>query len=183
MSRNGLWGLLLMALGCLALILFAMLPYAWTQYASAESESVLEEIALIESKLARAKTGTGPKLRQGTDVAPMFVSGTTEGTILAELQKVVAKKAQESDVQLVRFQPLQTDVDGQLTTIRMEVAASGSLTQLQQYALKLETGLPILFVIEAQMTPKQQAESEFPSEAMTLTLKLEANGWREASAP
>jgi hypothetical protein len=179
----GLWGLAIMLAGALALAIIAAAPFAWAQYTATEYSVLQKEVTLIESKLTGAKTVGGPKVPQGTDVSPMFVGGKTDGTVLAELQRIVAVKAGDSGAQIMRLQPLQSDADGQATMVRLEVAAGGTLAQLQGFILSLETQLPVLFVVDAQMTPKQQSDQEFPSEAMMLVLKLEAFSWREASTP
>ena len=62
----------------------------------------------------------------------------------------------------------------------MDVVATGSMDALRAYLLALESGLPVIMINEAEITPKDNQQTEYPSESVRVALQVEAYGYHEA---
>ena len=50
----------------------------------------------------------------------------------------------------------------------------------EAYLLALESGLPVIMINEAEITPKDNQQTEYPSESVRVALQVEAYGYHEA---
>ena len=80
--------------------------------------------------------------------------------------------------------PLPGEAAKGLTPYRLAVDATGGIEQLRGFLADIESGLPLVAVTGFDIKPQTAAspgEQSYPSEALALSLRLEAYGW--ASAP
>ncbi len=183
LNRQALAGVLVLVAALAALIGLAVLPFLWTAQTQATIAERQAEVRFLEARINKAPAGNRPGFTAGDDVKPVFLSAATAGLGYAALQRLVDGLAEESGLAVERIQPLQSDEAGDLTTLRMEVEATGSIEALQQFLVALEAGTPFVFVSGARMAPAQATEADssiLPSEKLVVSLQLEAFAWREA---
>lgn len=182
MTAKAYWGIALLVGAVLAMAGIAALPYAW---AAAQEDALAEkrlELRFLEAKLNKARTGPKNRLTAADDVKPLFVSGSTPGLALAQIQGIAGQLATESGMTVERLQPLQSDREGQLAVMRMEAEVTGSLESLRKYLAAIETSVPLMFVSRLKIAAPEAAGDggALPSDQLTVTLQLESYGWWEA---
>ncbi len=183
LSGRGLTGLALVIAALAAMAAVAALPFVWYSASSAELADSRNALRLLEAKLKNATRGERPPLVVSDDIAPMFVSGTTPGLALAELQRLAGKLAQDNGMVVERTQLLPTENSGGLAVLRMEIETSGSLADLRGYLLAIETGEPLILIKEATIgvpAAAGDAGAALPSDHLSVALQVEAYGWWEA---
>ena len=185
LSKQGVYGLaLLFAAACLVAVT-AWLPYVWYGTIAGQTGTARTELRFIEARINAAKGASRPQLSAGDDVAPLLLTGGTAGLSLADLQTRVATLATAAHITIVRNQPLQTDRQSGLAVLRSEVEAAGSIESLRDFLIALETGEPLIFVNQVQISGPAAAAADangpLPSENLTALLQIEAYGWWEAA--
>lgn len=183
LSPKGRWGLALLTGIFLALTGAAILPYVWIASLAAELQEKRAELRFMESRLQAAKGGVKVRLTAADNIDPLFVAGTTQGLALAGLQGFLGKLASDNGMAVERLQPLQAEYQGGLAVLRMEVEAAGSIENLRNYLLAVETGQPLIFVNRVRISAPEGASQDnggLPSERLDVALQLEAYGWWEA---
>ena len=123
------------------------------------------------------------RLTEADDIDPVFVTGSTPGLAIAEMQSFASKLAGESGMTVQRLQPLQADRDGNLAVLRIEAEVTGNIEGLRSYLLAIESGVPMVFINRIRIAaPESVAEGgALPSDQLTATLQLESFGWWEAT--
>lgn len=183
LSRQALPGVLVLAAAFAVLAGLAVLPFLWAAHTQETIAERQAEVRFLEARVNKAPAGSRAGFVAGDDVRPVFLSASTPGLGHAALQRLVDRLAEDSGLAVERIQPLQSDEAGDLTTLRMEVEATGSIEALQQFLIALEAGTPFVFVSGARMAPGRPGEAEggaLPSENLVISLQLEAFAWREA---
>ncbi|MCB1379279.1 MAG: hypothetical protein KDK89_13080 [Alphaproteobacteria bacterium] len=180
LSRKGLHGLLLLLCAAGFLGGLAWAPYYWQADIENQRAERELELRLIESRLTASRDQKGPPLTQDDKIDPMFVTGPTTGLAMAEFQRILSDMAGKTGMVIERQQPLQTDAGPDSTILRMDVVATGSMDALRAYLLALESGLPVIMINEAEITPKDNQQTEYPSESVRVALQVEAYGYHEA---
>ncbi len=185
-SAEGLQGLAILGLVMLLLGAIAATPWLWVGPLEAQNAERALEVRLIESRIARAARQQPQQLTEADGIARMFLQGETNGLTLANFQALLNATAQANGLTIARIEPLQTDVQGPLSTYRMELAGQGSIESVRNFALALEAMVPVVFIREVQLAPDNAKAAEgdpFLSEKLMVGLKVEAFGWKEAVAP
>jgi hypothetical protein len=183
MTSKGYWGFALLVCGVLAMAGIAALPYAW---AAAQEDALAEkrlELRFMEAKLKNAKSGPKQQLSMSDEIGTLFVSGSTPGLAIAQMQGVASQLATQSGMTVERLQPLQTDREGQLAVLRIEAEVTGSLEGLRGYLAALDTAVPFFFINRMKVEAPEATALEggaLPSDQLTVTLQLESFGWWEA---
>ncbi len=178
-------GLALLISAVLAMAALAALPFALQ---ASELSGLAEkrlELRFMEARLKSAKEGPQNRLTEADNVDPLFVSGTTTGLAVAEMQAFASKLAQASGLAVQRLQPLQADRDGKLAVLRIEAEVTGSIEGLTQYLLAVEAGQPMMFVNRMKIAAPEALSDTgaLPSEQLTVTLQLESFAWWEDATP
>ena len=166
----------------LAMAAVAALPFIWNAgQQDALAEKQLER-RFMEAKLQSAAKGPRNRLTASDDVGPIFVSGSTPGLAVAQMQGVASQLASDSGMTVERLQPLQSDQEGQLALLRMEAEVTGSIVGLRQYLAALESSVPYVFVNRVRIdAPDNAGDGALPSDKLTVTLQLESFGWWETA--
>jgi Type II secretion system (T2SS), protein M subtype b len=183
LSANGRWGAALLLAGIIVMAGLASLPYIWHANANETLAEKNLELRFIEAKLKSARNNRRSNLTAVDNIEPIFVAGNTPGLALAEMQNFVGTLASGNGMSIDRLQPLQTELDGSLAVLRMEVETVGSIESLRGYLLALETAEPVMFINRVRISaPDNQAEASgaLPSDKLTVLVQLEAFGWWEA---
>lgn len=182
LNRQAAAGLIVLAAAAAVLIVLAGLPHWWTMVTKEDIALRQAEAKFLEARVSKASAGSRAGFVAGDDVRPIFLAARTAGLGHAALQREVDRRAEESGLAVMRIQPLQSDEAGNLTTLRMEVEASGSIEALQQFLVALEAGTPFVFVSAARIAPGRADDPEssaLPSENLNVSLQLEAFAWRD----
>jgi Type II secretion system (T2SS), protein M subtype b len=180
LSGKGLWGLFILLAGFAMLCGIAALPFYWSSLIDDQLGAARNDLRFIEAKINNAKIAKPPQLTAADDIGPVFISGGTAGLALADLQRRLAQMAEQSGLAITRTQPLQSEGSNGLATLRMEVEATGTIESLRNYLVAIETGAPLIFVNQAQLSaPEGNAASDksLPSDKLSVVLQLEAYGW------
>ena len=185
MTAKASWGLTLLIGALIAMAGLAALPFALRASELNDLAEKRLELRFMEARLKATKDGPQTRLGATDDIAPLFVSGTTPGLAIAEMQALATKLAQASGMEVQRLQPLQADRDGKLAVVRIEADVTGSIESLGRYLLSIETGQPLVFVNRMKIAaPEGTSDSgALPSEQLTVTLQLESFGWWKDAAP
>lgn len=185
MTAKASWGLTLLIGALIAMAGLAALPFALRASEQNDLAEKRLELRFMEARLKAAKDGPQNRLRATDDIALLFVSGTTPGLAIAEMQALTTKLAQASGMVVQRLQPLQADRDGNLAVLRIEAEVTGSIENLGQYLLSIETGQPLVFVNRMKIAAPEGASDTgaLPSEQLTVTLQLESFGWWKDVSP
>jgi hypothetical protein len=173
LSPQGIWGLVLLALGLMLGIAAAIAPYYGTVLAR---QSIAERSA--DLRFLEKKIGAAPRSRLAItaddDFGAMFVAGKTPGLGLAELQRRIGDIAAKSGMTVARAQPLGSGQDDG-SVLRMDLEMAGNIQSLRDFLLALETGLPVVFVREARIAAG-------PDESLVVALQIESYGAWETAA-
>jgi hypothetical protein len=183
LSRQGIWGLAVLAAVVVAMAGIAALPYFWLDAGGAKLAERKTELHFLEARLKSTKGAQHMALTAADNIEPLFVPGSTAGLATASLQSLVAKIAQQNGMVVERTQALQTEQRDGLGVLRMEVEASGSIANLRGYLLAIEAGEPLVFINQAKMSADPSAgagDGALPSDKLTVALQLEAYGWWRA---
>jgi hypothetical protein len=167
----------------LLLLLAAVLPYVWHVSLRQQAAAQSAELDHLKARVLARENARGPVLTEQDQLQDMFLPGTTAGTTLASFQTIVSEAAAASGIGVLRMQPLPTDEVEGLSPYRLSVDATGSLEQLQQFLLSVETMLPVVIVSGFDIVPRAAGGAEpqpYPSEDLAITLRLEAYAWRGA---
>ena len=172
-------GMAIVAAAALALCVLAYLLVAWH---AAESERLARadaEHKMVAERAAKAEKEGATRLTEADSVAPMFLEGSTPGLVFAKFQSIAGEAASAAGLAVKRMQPADTgDAEAGLP-YRLTMDAEGSIEQLRDFLADVESGLPVMFVtgLEIQPASGDGAADEYPSEALRMTLRLEAYGW------
>lgn len=184
LSRQGIWGFVILGAALVVMAAIATLPYVWLAVSEPAYAETRTELRFLQGKLKNSKTVQQAGLTAADNIDPLFVAGDTPGLATAGLQSIVAQIAGENGMVVERTQPLQTDNTDGAGILRMEVEASGSIENLRGYLLALESNMPLIFVNQAKVSPSQSTDNieSLPSDRLTVSLQLEAYGWWEAKS-
>lgn len=165
--------------GLVGLLLLAGLPFLWL---GGLGEQVLADKAqydLLAARAARLSDAGRVRLTEADQPARLFLPGETAGTTLAAFQSIVNAAAVKSGLGIMRMQPLPADTVNGLSAYRLSVDAAGGIEQLRSFLADIESSLPLIVVSGFEIRPQNSAtpgEQPYPSEALALSLRLEAYG-------
>ena len=182
LSKQGLAGLAILVVSVVGLLAIAAAPFFWLRDLTAQVTASHSELALAETKI---NTGGGGHrlplaLRKNFDMA--YVGGQTQGLAQAELQRLVGELATSNGLVIEKIQLLETEPQEGAAPIRMEVETSGSLDGLRGYLHAIETGMPLIFIREANVAAAAngvESSKADPSSNLLVRLDIEAFGWSE----
>jgi hypothetical protein len=180
LSSRGFWGLAILLLGLAGLSAAAAAPFLWRPALAVRLDDGQRLMQLIESKLAQAEANRKPLLVTAANAGEAYVTGETAGLATASLQRIMVDLANANDMRVEKVQPLPADAKDGLARLRLEIETTGSLESLRGYLMAIETGTPLLFVKEAHVTTSASPggdSSQLPSEALTVSLQVEAYSW------
>lgn len=162
------------------LVLLALLPFLWLGGLREQAHAAKSEYELVKARAARLADAKQVRLTAADEPGRMFLPGETAGTTLAAFQSIVNATALGSGLSIVRVQPLPTEPAKGVTPYRLAVDATGSLEQLRAFLAEIESAIPLVFVTGFEIKPEtaaDAAEQPYPSEKLSLTLRLEAYGY------
>jgi len=184
LSKAGAIGLAMAIAAVMLMAAAASVPYFWHAAIAGQLAESRDLLTLIETKTRSAASRKGAALTPADDIAPLFVSGSTSGLALAELQRLAGTMAEQNGLVVERTQPLPAEEKDGAAILRLEVETSGSIEGLRGYLHGLETGTPLIFVRSAHISAgpaEGETGQSVPSERLSVRLELEAFGWWEAS--
>lgn len=173
-------GLAVLGVAALALLCAAYLLYAWHAAAAERLQQAEAEHELVAARAAKAASEGATRLTEADNVAPMFLEGATPGLVFATFQSIADEAATAAGLAVKRMQPVDTgDAEGGMP-YRLNMDAEGSIEQLRDFLADVESGLPVMFVtgLEVQPAAAEGENDQYPSEALRMTVRIEAYGWR-----
>ena len=180
LSAEARKGLAVLGVAALALLCAAYLLYAWHAAAAERLQQAEAEHELVAARAAKAASEGATRLTEADNVAPMFLEGATPGLVFAKFQSIAGEAATAAGLAVKRMQPVDTgDADGGMP-YRLNMDAEGSIEQLRDFLADVESGLPVMFVtgLEVQPSAAEGEDDQYPSEALRMTVRIEAYGWR-----
>lgn len=184
MNRNGLSaeaakGAVILAGLFVALLALAYLIFAWHGDAKERLQQAAEQHDLIAARAAKAAREGTARLAAADGVEAMFLDGATPGLAIAAFQRLASDAATASGLSVLRMTPVDIDAGGQDAPYRLSIDAEGSLAQLQAFLAAIEAGLPVMFVTRLDIQPAatEGETAAFPSEALRISLGVDAYGW------
>ncbi len=173
-------GMAVLAVALLALIVMAYLLLAWHSAAAERLRQAEAEHDMVAARVAKAAGEGVTRLTEADNVGPMFLEGATPGLVFAKFQSIAGEAATAAGLAVKRMQPVDTgDGEGSMP-YRLNMDAEGSIEQLRDFLADVESGLPIMFVtgLEIQPSAGEGEADQYPSEALRMTVRIEAYGWR-----
>jgi len=180
LSAEARKGLAVLGVAALALLCAAYLLYAWHAAAAERLQQAEAEHEMVAARAAKAASEGATRLTEADNVAPMFLEGATPGLVFAKFQSIAGEAATAAGLAVKRMQPVDTgDADGGMP-YRLNMDAEGSIEQLRDFLADVESGLPVMFVtgLEVQPSAAEGEDDQYPSEALRMTVRIEAYGWR-----
>jgi len=180
LSAEARKGLAVLGVAALALLCAAYLLYAWHAAAAERLQQAEVEHEMVAARAAKAASEGATRLTEADNVAPMFLEGATPGLVFAKFQSIAGEAATAAGLAVKRMQPVDTgDADGGMP-YRLNMDAEGSIEQLRDFLADVESGLPVMFVtgLEVQPSAAEGEDDQYPSEALRMTVRIEAYGWR-----
>lgn len=173
-------GMAVLAVAVLALLALAYSLLAWQQAEADRLRQAVSEHEMVVARAAKAARDGAARLTAADNVAPMFLEGDTPGLAFAKFQSIVGEAASKAGLAVKRMQPVDTGDNEAGVPYRLSVDAEGSVTQMRDFLVAVEAGLPVMFVtgLEAQPSAATGEGGEYPSEALRMTVRIEAYGWR-----
>lgn len=181
LSAEARKGVAVLGVAALTILCVAYLLYAWHAAAAERLQRAEAEHEMVAARAAKAATEGATRLTGADNVAPMFLEGTTPGLVFAKFQSIAGDAAVAAGLAVKRMQPVDTgDAEGAMP-YRLNMDAEGSIEQLRDFLADVEAGLPVMFVtgLEIQPAAAEGEADQFPSEALRMTVRIEAYGWRE----
>ena len=173
-------GMAVLAVALLALIVMAYLLLAWQSAAAERLRQAEAEHDMVGARVSKAAGEGVTRLTEADNVGPMFLEGATPGLVFAKFQSIAGEAATDAGLADKRMQPVDTgDGEGSMP-YRLNMDAEGSIEQLRDFLADVESGLPIMFVtgLEIQPSAGEGEADQYPSEALRMTVRIEAYGWR-----
>ena len=173
-------GMAVLAVAALAVIVMVYLLLAWHSAAAERLRQAEAEHDMVAARAAKAAGEGVMRLTEADKVAPMFLEGATPGLVFAKFQSIAGEAASAAGLAVKRMQPVDTgDGEGSMP-YRLNMDAEGSIEQLRDFLADVESGLPIMFVtgLEIQPSAGEGEADQYPSEALRMTVRIEAYGWR-----
>ena len=173
-------GMAVLAVAALAVIVMVYLLLAWHTAAAERLRQAEAEHDMVAARAAKAAGEGVMRLTDADKVAPMFLEGATPGLVFAKFQSIAGEAASAAGLAVKRMQPVDTgDGEGSMP-YRLNMDAEGSIEQLRDFLADVESGLPIMFVtgLEIQPSAGEGEADQYPSEALRMTVRIEAYGWR-----
>lgn len=173
-------GMAILAAAALALCVLVYLLVAWHSAEAGRLAQAEAEHQMVAGRAAKAAKDGATRLTAADNVAPMFLEGATPGLVFARFQSIAGEAATAAGLAVQRMQPADTGDAEASVPYRLTMDAEGSIEQLRDFLADVESGLPVMFVtgLEIQPAAGDGAADEYPSEALRMTLRLEAYGWR-----
>ena len=153
---------------------------AWHSAAAERLRQAEAEHDMVAARAAKAAGEGVTRLTEADKVDPMFLEGATPGLVFAKFQSIAGEAASAAGLAVKRMQPVDTgDGEGGMP-YRLNMDAEGSIEQLRDFLVDVESGLPIMFVtgLEVQPSAGEGEADQYPSEALRMTVRIEAYGWR-----
>ena len=173
-------GMAVLAVAALAVIVMIYLFLAWHSAAAERLRQAEAEHDMVAARAAKAAGEGVTRLTEADKVDPMFLEGATPGLVFAKFQSIAGEAASAAGLAVKRMQPVDTgDGEGSMP-YRLNMDAEGSIEQLRDFLADVESGLPIMFVtgLEIQPSAGEGEADQYPSEALRMTVRIEAYGWR-----
>ena len=173
-------GMAVLAVAALAVIVMVYLLLTWHTAAAERLRQAEAEHAMVAARAAKAASEGVTRLTEADKVDPMFLEGATPGLVFAKFQSIAGEDASAAGLAVKRMQPVDTgDGEGSMP-YRLNMDAEGSIEQLRDFLADVESGLPIMFVtgLEIQPSAGEGEADQYPSEALRMTVRIEAYGWR-----
>lgn len=180
LSAEARKGVAVLAVAVFAVAVLAYLILSWQAQEAERLRQAESDYVLVEARTAKAARAGATRLTAADDVAPMFLDGATPGLAFARFQSIAGEAATAAGLEVKRMQPVDTG-DGEATSpYRVSMDAEGSIEQLRDFLVDVESRLPVMFVTGLEIQPEAKAEegSQYPSEALRATVRIEAYGWR-----
>jgi Tfp pilus assembly protein PilO len=173
-------GMAIIALLAAVLVVLVYLLFAWHSAASDRLRQAEAEHQMVAARAAKAMRDGATRLTAADDVAPMFLDGATPGLAFAKFQSIAGEAAQRAGLAVKRMQPVDTGDAGAAAPYRLSVDAEGSIEQVRAFLADIESTLPIMFITGLEVQPAAAAGEgdAYPSEALRMTFRVEAYGWR-----
>lgn len=173
-------GMAVLAVAAFAVIVMAYLLLAWHSGASERLRQAEVEHEMVATRAAKATSEGLTRLTEADNVGPMFLEGATPGLVFAKFQSIAGEAATAAGLAVKRMQPVDTGDGEGSTPYRLNMDAEGSIEQLRDFLADVESGLPIMFVtgLEVQPSAGEGEADQYPSEALRMTVRIEAYGWR-----
>lgn len=160
----------------------AYLVFAWHGDVQERLQQATEQHDLVAARAARVAREGAKRLVAEDGVDAMFLQGATPGLAVAAFQRLAGDAALASGLSVLRMTPVDVSTAEQASPYRLSIDAEGSLEQLRSFLITLESGLPVMFVtrLDVQPAAAEGTADEFPSEALRISLAVDAFGWRDA---
>lgn len=175
-------GMAVLAVAGFVLLVIAYFLVAWQQAAAERLRQAAAEHEMVAARAAKAARDGATRLTGADDVTPMFLAGDTPGLAFARFQSIVGEAASAAGLAVKRMQPVDTGDTEAGMPYRLNVDAEGSIAQMRDFLVAVEAALPVMFVtgLEAQPAAATGEAGQYPSEALRMTIRIEAYGWRAA---
>lgn len=180
LSAEARRGLAVLGVAALALLAVFYVILGWYGVEADRLRQAEAEHQLVAARAAKAAREGVARLTEADNVAPMFLEGATPGLAFAKFQSAVGEAATVAGLAVKRMQPVDAgDAEGGLP-YRLSVDVEGSIEQLRDFLADVESGLPVMFVTGLEIQPSAAAGEgdQYPSEALRMTVRIEAYGWR-----
>ncbi len=173
-------GVVILATLLVALLALAYVLFGWHVQAQDRLQQAAEQHDLVAARAAKAARDGASRLIAQDGIEAMFLAGDTPGLAVAAFQRIAGDAAAASGLSVLRITPVDDDEADQAAPYRLNIDAEGSLEQLRSFLLTIESGLPVMFVnrMELQPAASEGIVEEFPSEALRISVGIEAYGWR-----
>lgn len=173
-------GMAVLAVAAFAVIVLAYLILAWQSQEAGRLRQAEQQHQLVVARTAKAARDGATRLTAANDVAPMFLDGATPGLAFARFQTAIGDAASAAGLEVKRLQPVDTGDGEAAMPYRLSLDAEGSIEQLRGFLADVESHLPVMFVtgLDIQPAAAEGEADQYPSEALRMTLRIEAYGWR-----
>lgn len=179
-SADARKGMAVLAVAAFAVAVLGYLILAWQAQEAERLRQAESEHEMVVARSAKAVRDGATRLTAADNVAPMFLDGATPGLAFAKFQSIAGDAAAAAGLEVKRMQPVDTGDGEGAMPYRLSLDVEGSIEQLRDFLADVESRLPIMFVtgLEIQPTAGEGEADPYPSEALRMTLRIEAYGWR-----
>ena len=111
--------------------------------------------------------------------ATVYLPGGSQGIAAASLQELVGQVADEEGADLKSTQALPSEIEGETERTRIRVVLESTVVTLAGVLVALESHVPLVFVSNLDIQPRQGRESGEGSAEPDLLVRFDLYGYRE----
>lgn len=177
LSNAGKHGAAYVAAFMLVSAILAVSPFVLAFSLKAEISEQEGMMSLLNKRMEKAARNSAVGSVDKLEAGNFLIHSETAGIAAAEMQRQVAAVADASGLRISRMQSANVSQNGSAVALQLELEATGKIEGLQKFLYALESGKPIVFVKDANISIAGDVDASAGVVEPSIRMTLEAAGW------